>query len=221
MVETKHYFRQNGLLYNSIRLHFSIQNSLRNSSGMGTVSMTIAERLKLIRGKETRESFSQKIGIHPQTLYRYEKGGREIDSGVIIAICEEYCISPAWLLTGSGSMHLEEVPSISMPHPEQAQPSETTSQTACSQCAELKAELEEERRERRELSAELREVNAELRRLARENKELAIENAELRKEKPEENLTISELRKRKIEGTLSPLDEQQNIPPSDRPQTRP
>ena len=90
----------------------------------------------------------------------------------------------------------------------------------CTRCERLEEELAEERRERRELSAELREVNAELRRLVRENKELAIENAELRKGKPEENLTISELRKRKIEGTLSPLDEQQNIPPSERPQPR-
>lgn len=163
--------------------------------------MTIAERLKLIRGKETRESFSQKIGIHPQTLYRYEKGGREIDSGVIIAICEEYCISPAWLLTGSGSMHLEEVPSVNTPHPEQAQPSETTSQTACSQCAELKAELEEERRERRELSAELREVNAENRRLARENGELIKENSELRKRKADEQASL--------------FDERRHIPSSD------
>ena len=107
------------------------------------------------------------------------------------------------------------------PQLEQTQPIEPASITPCVRCERLEEELAEERRERRGLSAELREVNAELRRLARENSELIKENAELRKEKPEENLTISELRKRQIEGTLSPLDEQKNIPPSDRHQPHP
>jgi len=117
-------------------------------------------------------------------------------------------------------MRLEEDQPVSTSQQRQSQPSEIIASIPCARCERLEEELTEERRERRELSAELREVNAELRRLARENKELAIENAELRKEKPEENLTISKLRKRKIEGTLSPLDEQQNIPPSERPQPR-
>ena len=117
-------------------------------------------------------------------------------------------------------MHLEEEQSISPSPSKHAQQVEIKNTIQCTRCEELAEELAEERRERRELSAELREVNAENRRLAKENNELIKENAELRKGKPEENLTISELRKRKIEGTLSPLDEQQNIPPSERPQPR-
>lgn len=178
---------------------------------------TIAERFLLLRGKTKQGEFATLLNINPNTLRNYENGRVLPNQAILERICVQLSVSAEWLLLGRGPMRLGEEQSVNIPQHQETQPSETTSQTSCSQCVELKAELEEERRERRELSAELREVNAELRRLVRENKELAIENAELRKGKPEGNLTISELRKRKIEGRLSPFDEQQNIPSSDRP----
>lgn len=182
---------------------------------------TIAERLLLVRGKIKQGEFATLLDVNPNTLRSYENGRSCPNQEFLERVCVQFSVSAEWLLLGRGPMHIGEAQPTNTPQPEQTQPSETTSTTTCARCERLEEELAEERRERRELSAELREVNAENRRLAKENNELIKENAELRKEKPEENLTISELRKRKIEGTLSPLDEQQNIPPSDRPQTRP
>ena len=182
--------------------------------------MDISERISMLRGKIPREEFSEGTGVSGQTLYKYEKKLSTPTIEFVDLLCKKFKISHRWLITGDGPMRLEEDQPVSTSQQRQSQPSEITASIPCARCERLEEELTEERRERRELSAELREVNAELRRLARENKELAIENAELRKEKPEENLTISKLRKRKIEGTLSPLDEQQNIPPSERAQPR-
>ncbi|WP_029435421.1 helix-turn-helix domain-containing protein [Bilophila wadsworthia] len=181
--------------------------------------MSIAERIREQRGNVSRKIFAEQIGIHQQTLYLYEKGKKIPEFKTVKKISDRLKISIEWLMNGVGPMRPDDEHTANT-QSEQAQPSEITGTTTCARCELLEKELAEERRERRELSTELREVNAELRRLARENSELIKENAELRKEKPEENLTISELRKRKIEGTLSPLDEQKNIPPSDRPQPR-
>lgn len=181
----------------------------------------ISERLIFLRGSVARRPFAEQLGITESTLRNYEQEKSSPNAETIEIICKKLRIAPEWLILGTGPIHPEKGQPANTTHPEQAQPSEITGTTTCARCELLEKELAEERRERRELSAELREVNAENRRLAKENNELIKENAELRKGKPEENLTISELRKRKIEGTLSPLDEQRNIPPSDRPQTRP
>lgn len=150
--------------------------------------MTIAERLKSVRGKESRESFAQKIGVHAQTLYRYEQGGRDLDSGVITSICKGFDISPAWLLFGEGSMRPGEVaPEPQTPAEQPVIPTKTTEH--CPRCERLEAELEKEREERRELSAELREVSAENRDLWRENGNLRVLCArfeEQQKSSPEE-----------------------------------
>lgn len=174
---------------------------------------TLGSRIRLVRGAESQEAFASRAGISKGAIGGYERDANSPSADVVLKICSSSNISVEWLMTGRGSMYPGEAQSE---HPEQTQPSEIASTTPCARCEKLEEELAEERRERRELSAELREVNAELRRLARENGELLKENAELRKEKTEETLTISELRRRKIEGTLSPLDEQQNIPPSNR-----
>ena len=145
--------------------------------------MTISERLKLIRGKESRESFSQKIGIHPQTLYRYERGGRELDSGVIIAICKEFCVSPAWLLLGDGPMRLEEKQSVNTSQHGQSQPSEITAPIPCVRCEKLEAKLEKVEKQRDDLV----EAN---RKLLKENGTLREENATLRERQRKEQASL-------------------------------
>lgn len=141
--------------------------------------MTIAERLKSVRGKESRESFAQKIGVHAQTLYRYEQGGRDLDSGVITSICKGFDISPAWLLFGEGSMRPGEVaPEPQTPAEQPVIPTKTTEH--CPRCERLEAELEREREERREKDKELRELSAELRVVSAENRDLWRKNGNLR-----------------------------------------
>lgn len=66
--------------------------------------MTIGMRLKELRGKLSREEFAGKLGIHPQTLYRYEKDGRSIDAELIGKIVKAFNISSKWLIFGDGPM---------------------------------------------------------------------------------------------------------------------
>ncbi len=76
--------------------------------------MSIGERLKSIRGRESREEFSAKIGVHPQSLYRYEQGGRSVDSSLIASICTLYDISSEWLIFGTGPMRRGEAGGASL-----------------------------------------------------------------------------------------------------------
>lgn len=76
--------------------------------------MGIAERLRLLRGKETRESLARKLNIHPQTLYRYESGERDIPLEVIIAFCNHYDISAEWLIFGRGDNGANDIGSPSV-----------------------------------------------------------------------------------------------------------
>jgi phage repressor protein C with HTH and peptisase S24 domain len=67
--------------------------------------MNIGARIRLARGKQTREAFAQRLGIHPQTLYRYESGGRSVDADLLMKICTECSISSEWIIFGKGSMY--------------------------------------------------------------------------------------------------------------------
>lgn len=64
----------------------------------------IGERIELIRGKQARESFAAELGVHPQTLARYEKGERLPDSAFLETLSKRYNVDPAWLLTGEGKL---------------------------------------------------------------------------------------------------------------------
>lgn len=71
-------------------------------------AVDIGERLKIVRGKESRDNFASKIGVHPQSLYRYEQGGRSVDSTVISSVCEVYGVSTDWLIFGRGPMRRDD-----------------------------------------------------------------------------------------------------------------
>jgi phage repressor protein C with HTH and peptisase S24 domain len=62
----------------------------------------IGERIVLVRGKQPRDSFAAELGVHPQTLGRYEKGERLPDSAFLELLSKRYSVNPAWLLTGEG-----------------------------------------------------------------------------------------------------------------------
>ena len=65
----------------------------------------IGERIELIRGKQARDSFAAELGVHPQTLGRYEKGERLPDSAFLETLSKRHKVSPAWLLTGEGQAY--------------------------------------------------------------------------------------------------------------------
>lgn len=72
------------------------------------MSRSFAERLKLLRGKTSREVFSDKVGISPRSLANYEQGLREPKGKIAAQISARLGVSLAWLLTGEGSMYQQE-----------------------------------------------------------------------------------------------------------------
>lgn len=63
--------------------------------------MDIGDRIKQIRGKASRAEFAEKLGIHQQTLYLYEKGKRVVDVELLQRICSECGVSVEWLIFGT------------------------------------------------------------------------------------------------------------------------
>lgn len=61
--------------------------------------MTISERIKLVRGKISQESFGEKVGVSQSAVQLYEKG--HIPKGdVLKRISETFGVSVDWLLFG-------------------------------------------------------------------------------------------------------------------------
>ncbi len=65
----------------------------------------IGKRIEELRGKVSREAFAAELGVHAQTLARYEKGERLPDSTFLENISKRFNVAPAWLLLGEGPMH--------------------------------------------------------------------------------------------------------------------
>lgn len=87
------------------------RNGSRSVIAPGRV-MSLGERIAQVRGKVSRKIFAEKLGIHPQTLYLYEKGKRNVSIDVISRLCDDHGISVEWLTKGTGLVSRpEEVPS--------------------------------------------------------------------------------------------------------------
>lgn len=65
----------------------------------------IGERLRIIRGRHSRASFSERIGLHANTLRNYESGIREIGGEALLRYID-IGVSPLWILTGCGDVML-------------------------------------------------------------------------------------------------------------------
>jgi transcriptional regulator with XRE-family HTH domain len=63
------------------------------------------ERLIKIRGSDTRPEFARRVGVHKNTVARYENGVREPDGGYLRRLAEMGW-NPLWILTGSGNERL-------------------------------------------------------------------------------------------------------------------
>ncbi len=61
----------------------------------------IGFRIAQVRGRFTQAEFAQSLGVHKNTLIRYEKEERLPDSALLMRICERYGVNPAWLLMGT------------------------------------------------------------------------------------------------------------------------
>lgn len=66
--------------------------------------MDIGDRIRMIRGRRSRNDFAAELGIHPQTLYLYEKGKRVLDVDLVQQLCLRYNVSVEWLIFGEGEL---------------------------------------------------------------------------------------------------------------------
>ncbi len=69
------------------------------------VFIGIGGRIKYLRGDESLSSFAQKLGVHKNTLARYEKGESLPDVGFVSMLCDlidDEFVTPSWLIEGEG-----------------------------------------------------------------------------------------------------------------------
>jgi transcriptional regulator with XRE-family HTH domain len=69
-----------------------------------TKSRGIGARITQVRSRITQGRFADSLGIHKNTLLRYEKEERLPDSEVLTRLYELYGVDPAWLLTGESKL---------------------------------------------------------------------------------------------------------------------
>ena len=66
--------------------------------------MDIGSRIQQIRGKMPRAEFAELLGVHPQTLYMYEKNKRVVDVELVQRLCSKFNISVEWLIFGGDQL---------------------------------------------------------------------------------------------------------------------
>lgn len=68
--------------------------------------MDIGERIKILRKhlQLTQADFSDKLGLSPNAIARYENGSRTPMEQTIKSICREFNVSYAWLVSGDEPM---------------------------------------------------------------------------------------------------------------------
>lgn len=69
--------------------------------------MNLGERLRLVRGAETQKAFAVALGVHENTVANAERRSSATQD-YLLRIAEVRNVNLHWLLTGQGSMRLEE-----------------------------------------------------------------------------------------------------------------
>ncbi len=69
--------------------------------------MTLGERLRLVRGSDTQKAFAAALGVHENSVANAERRNSATQD-YLLRIAEVRNINLHWLLTGHGSMRLED-----------------------------------------------------------------------------------------------------------------
>jgi len=151
---------------------------------------TMAQRLRAIRGTLTQAEFAHRLGIHKNTLGRYERGESEPDTQIARQLCTFVGVQPQWLLFGSDM----ELPEAGIPTEQCPSGHHTVRFSGPDELDILRRDSRELRQDLRELRAENREIRQENRILTGTIRELLQENSDLRRklaesrERPAQNV---------------------------------
>jgi len=69
--------------------------------------MTLGERLRLVRGAESQKAFAAALGVHENTVSNAERRNSATQD-YLLRLSEVRNINLHWLLTGRGTMRMEE-----------------------------------------------------------------------------------------------------------------
>lgn len=84
-----------------------------DTSDLNEYAQALGKRIEHARQGESASEFAAALGIHKNTLSRYEHGSRLPDAALLSRICEQKRLSPAWLLLGVGPMRAEDATAAS------------------------------------------------------------------------------------------------------------
>lgn len=136
--------------------------------------MTLADRLKKVRGSLSQAEFARHLGLSQGSIGNYENATRVPDANTIVAIAEKFGVSVGWLLLGreeQSSSQDEVTPALPSSLPaEPPSPQAGTSQPDIRirdeyiSCLRQLADLQKENGDLRVKVAQLEARNAELER---------------------------------------------------------
>lgn len=69
--------------------------------------MTLGERLRFVRGAESQKAFAAALGVHENTVSNAERRNSATQE-YLLRIADERNVNLHWLLTGRGTMRLED-----------------------------------------------------------------------------------------------------------------
>lgn len=172
--------------------------------------MDIADRIRQLRGEMTREQFSKRTGIAPQTLYKYETRTGKVSLESAVIICKSFRINYEWFISGNGPMSMDE-------GQEETHASAPLETDICPRCEKMEKRLETVEEERRQTSEKLVDTLQTNVALVTELGELKLENVKLSQELETARQMCREYAAAlKEAGGADPLfDERRNIPSSE------
>jgi len=97
------FFIQKSAYCCNIKYLFNFGRALKNAlktGRFGSMAKTIGDRIKQLRGRESREAFAEKFSVSKQTIVRYESGQTSPDADFIARLCGLYNVSADWVIHG-------------------------------------------------------------------------------------------------------------------------
>ncbi|UQZ89567.1 hypothetical protein C4J81_10265 [Deltaproteobacteria bacterium Smac51] len=100
-------------------MFFDVLNNELNNLRFENIKMgTIGERIRQLRGSQSRPVFAKKFEVSIATLVRYETGEILPKTEFIVMVCNSYGVTSDWLIFGKDNANIQDVAIKSAPLPE-------------------------------------------------------------------------------------------------------